>query len=191
VVEGRPLCRGKTLHETDCLHYFPLLPGSLRLRSRGRGNAVPDWRDASPSPRMPRWSGLGLTRHCCASIRTGELGGPKLLPSAHEALISAASKAVGAVGIMLEDMLPMGPAERLATLSPARPPRNPQDRGQSFGSLVLPGHLAPLLLSFPMSGHWRETRSSPRGEAPSWLLPPGPPSTAARQQRRQNASQWP
>src|SRR6267143_967157 len=79
-------------------------------------------------------------------------------------------------------MLTVDPAERLQPLSIARSPCNPQYRRPCVGSLALPGHLV-LPSPIPLDVQTLEGRPrSPPQEAPSWLLPPGPPSTAGRQQ---------
>jgi len=136
---------------------------------------VADWRDAPPGPLTPRWSGPGLTRRRCAGAGDGEPGHPRLLPSAHAARVSAAPQAVGGSRVALEDMLPMGPAERLQTLGLARSPRNPQDCRPSVGSRC-PGTGGKTPVFSPRSS----LTAPPAGVSPS---------TATRQQRRRNASQ--
>jgi hypothetical protein len=116
---------------------------SVLPRARGRGSAVPDWRD--PPPRAPgagasSRSCLGPTRCSCAAAWVRGWDGTPWLRMAHAARIHAAPLAVGAGRVLLENMLAVMSAERFSTVGLALSPRDPQDRGPSTGFLSLPGH---------------------------------------------------
>jgi hypothetical protein len=117
---------------------------SLLPRARGRGSAVPDWRDPlprAPGPVTSRLTCLGLTQ--CRGL--GRWGGTAWLRMADAAPIPAAPQAVGAGRVLLEDLLAVMSTERFPTLGLALSPRNPKDRRPSTGSLALPGHSCHLL----------------------------------------------
>jgi hypothetical protein len=132
---------------------------------------VPDWRD--PLPRAPgaittRRRCLGLSRCSCAGAWPARWGGTARRRLAHAAPNPAAALAVGAVRVLLEDVLAVMSAERFPTLGLALSPRYPKDRRPSTGSLALAGHSCHLLRP------WREDPDPSSGGTPAlWLLQPG------------------
>jgi hypothetical protein len=126
---------------------------------------VPGWRDPpprAPGSAAPRFHGLGLSRRRRGVWWVAELRCSGWVSEAHRATIPSALQAVGTCWVLLEDVRPVGQAQRLLMLDLTCFPGNPEDCWPSIESLALRCHSGYL----PLSRHRREDPGLP-GEGAS------------------------